>query len=51
MIVIDSSASSDCIEIEVTQTGGFDDFGPVNVSSPMSDTQIFDDHPSQSPIY
>ena len=51
VIVIDSSASSDCIEIEVTQTGGFDDFGPVNVSSPMSDTQIFDDHPSQSPIY
>ena len=49
-IVIDSS-SSDCVPIVIMQTGGFDGSGPVNVSSPLSDTQVFDDHPSQSPIY
>ena len=49
-IVIDSS-SSDCVPIVIMQTGGFDESGPVNVSSPLSDTQVFDDHPSQSPIY
>ena len=49
MIVIDSD-SSDCVPIVVLQTGGFDGSGPIDASSPLSDTQVFD-HPSQSPVY
>ena len=47
-IVIDSS--SDC-PMFIMDTSGFDQSGPINVSSPHSDTQVFDSHPSQSPIY